>query len=153
MIKIIEEVHVSYGVDVEDYIQVDINGVPYKFIPNTNEYTVSELADKFNSIRKYSDGMALKWLKKRANGTKIEFDEEGVMLESEVKNPGILEVPDGKKVSDLSVSHFKNLIDKKGREAIIRAINNLSVWNKNKNKKLHDWAENMKKSLDGYGIK
>ena len=71
----------------------------------------------------------------------------------EPKNEGILEVPEGKNVDDLPVSHFKKLIDKKGREAIIRALTNLEVWNKNDNKSLSSWAKGMKKSLDGYGEK
>ena len=68
-----------------------------------------------------------------------------------VKNEGILEVPEDKNVDDLPVSHFKKLIDKKGREAIIRALTNLEVWNKNDNKSLSAWAKKMKKSLEGYG--
>lgn len=70
-----------------------------------------------------------------------------------VKNEGILEVPEGKNVDDLPVSHFKKLIDKKGRKAIIRALTNLEVWNKNDNKSLSSWAKKMKKSLEGYGEK
>lgn len=69
-----------------------------------------------------------------------------------VKNPGILEVPDGKSVEDLPVNHFKSLIDKKGRGAIIRALTNLEVWNKNDNPKLSKWAKSMKSKLGNYGI-
>ena len=71
----------------------------------------------------------------------------------QAKNPGILEVPEGKNVQDLPASHFKNLIDKKGRSPIIRALTNLEVWNKNDNKSLSAWAKKMKKSLEGYGEK
>lgn len=70
----------------------------------------------------------------------------------EAKNPGILEVPEGKSVQDLPVKHFKFLIDKKGRAPIIRALTNLEVWNKNENKSLSAWAKKMKKSLEGYGV-
>ena len=69
----------------------------------------------------------------------------------EVENPGMLEVPDGKNVQDLPVKHFKDLIDRKGRAPIIRALTNLEVWNKNDNKSLSAWAKKMKKSLEGYG--
>lgn len=68
----------------------------------------------------------------------------------EPKNEGILEVPEGKSITDLPVKHFKSLIDKKGRAAIIRALTNLEVWNKNDNKSLSSWAKKMKKSLEGY---
>ena len=71
----------------------------------------------------------------------------------QAKNPGILEVPEGKNVQDLPVSHFKDLIDKKGRSPIIRGLTNLEVWNKNDNKSLSAWAKKMKKSLEGYGEK
>lgn len=69
------------------------------------------------------------------------------------KNEGILEVPEGKNVDDLPISHFKKLIDKNGREPVIRALTNLEVWNKNENKSLSSWAKKMKKSLEGYGEK
>lgn len=71
----------------------------------------------------------------------------------EVENPGLLEVPEGKKVYDLPVSHFKKLIDKKGREKIIRGITNLEIWSKNDDPKIASWAKKMKKSLEGYGEK
>ena len=45
------------------------------------------------------------------------------------------------------------MIDKKGRAAIIRGINNLAVWSKNDDPKMKKWAEDMKKSLEGYGEK
>ena len=69
------------------------------------------------------------------------------------ENEGILEVPEGKNVNDLPISHFKKLIDKNGRQPIIRALTNLEVWNKNDNKSLSSWAKKMKKSLEGYGEK
>ena len=71
----------------------------------------------------------------------------------QAKNPGILEVPEDKNVQDLPVKHFKDLIDRKGRASIIRALTNLEVWNKNDNKSLSLWAKKMKKSLEGYGEK
>lgn len=75
------------------------------------------------------------------------------VYEYEVSNPGILEVPDGKKVSELPVSHFKDLIDRKGRAKIIRALTNLQNWNKNDNKSLSNWAKSMKNKLGDYGSK
>jgi hypothetical protein len=69
------------------------------------------------------------------------------------KNAGVLEVPDGKSVTDLPVSHFKSLIYKKGRAEIVRALNNLEIWNKNDDPKISSWAKGMKKSLKDYGKK
>jgi len=64
-----------------------------------------------------------------------------------VKHPGILEVPPGKKVNELPVEHFIKLAKKKGYAAIIRALNNLQIWNKNRNKELSEWAKKMKEQL------
>lgn len=82
---------------------------------------------------------------------KLILEEKDVNIE--VENPGILEVPKDKKVYDLPVSHFKKLIDKKGRKKIIQAISNLQIWNKNDDPKIASWAKKMKKSLEGYGEK
>ena len=61
----------------------------------------------------------------------------------EVKHEGILEVPEGKNVADLPLSHFVDLANKKGLSKITKALNNLQVWNKNDDKKLSRWAGNM----------
>ncbi len=49
-----------------------------------------------------------------------------------VTNPGVLEVPKNKKVTSLTKKHVLSLIQKKGKPAISRAIQNLLRWNKNK---------------------
>ena len=69
----------------------------------------------------------------------------------DVENPGLLEVPKDKSVMDLPVSHFKNLIDQKGRNAIIRGITNLEVWNKNDDPEISKWARDMKAKIGDYG--
>ena len=61
----------------------------------------------------------------------------------EVENPGILEVPEGKNVEDLPIKHFVDIANRKGLSTVTRALNNLQVWNKNKNKSLSKWAGNM----------
>lgn len=61
----------------------------------------------------------------------------------EVKHEGILEVPEGKNVDDLPLSHFVNLANKKGLSKITKALNNLQVWNKNDDPKLSKWAGDM----------
>ena len=61
----------------------------------------------------------------------------------DVENPGILEVPEGKNVEDLPIKHFVDLANKKGLSTITKALNNLQVWNKNKNPKLSKWAGDM----------
>lgn len=61
-------------------------------------------------------------------------------VEIEVKNKGILEVPEGKNVDDLPMSHFEKLVKKNGLAKITKALNNLQVWNKNDDKKLSKWA-------------
>lgn len=61
----------------------------------------------------------------------------------EVKHEGVLEVPEGKNVDDLPLSHFVDLANKKGLSKITKALNNLQVWNKNDDPKLSKWAGNM----------
>lgn len=60
-----------------------------------------------------------------------------------VEHPGILEVPKGKKVNELPFSHFQKLAKRKGVAAVVRALNNIKVWNKRKNPSLAAWAERM----------
>lgn len=74
------------------------------------------------------------------------YEEEDVE-DIEVENPGLLEVPEGKEVNDLPISHFKNLVGKKGYEEIIRGLQNLRRWNKNKNPELSNWADDMMDKL------
>lgn len=64
-------------------------------------------------------------------------------VEIEVKHEGVLEVPEGKNVDDLPISHFEKLVKKKGLSKITKALNNLQVWNKNKDPKLSKWAGDM----------
>lgn len=61
----------------------------------------------------------------------------------EVENPGVLEVPEGKNVEDLPIKHFVAIANKRGLSTVTRALNNLQVWNKNKNKPLSKWAGDM----------
>jgi hypothetical protein len=68
------------------------------------------------------------------------FD-NGVLENILVKNPGILEVPEGKGVEELGIEHFKTLVDSKGYKKISGALVNLIVWNKDKNKPLAGWAK------------
>lgn len=73
-------------------------------------------------------------------------EEEGVE-DIEVENPGLLEVPKGKDVDDLPESHFRDLVKKKGYEEIIRGLQNLRRWNKNREPSLSDWADGIMDKL------
>ncbi|MGD2072715.1 MAG: hypothetical protein PVG65_04425 [Candidatus Thorarchaeota archaeon] len=64
-----------------------------------------------------------------------------------VEHPGLLEVPEGKNVEDLPLSHFKALIKKKGWEKISKGLTNLHTWNKDKNPKLASWADKTQEKL------
>lgn len=65
----------------------------------------------------------------------------------EVKNPGLLEVPEGKGVHKMSLSHFQSLIRKQGWNKISKGLVNLITWNKNTNPKLSQWADKMQEKL------
>ena len=77
------------------------------------------------------------------------LEETAQLLELRIrtKNPGLLEVPDGKDVMDLPLKHFLNLAKRKGFAKISRGLVNLVVWNKNRNRKLSKWADKMQKDL------
>lgn len=64
-------------------------------------------------------------------------------VEIDVKNTGVLEVPENKSVDELPIKHFVALANKKGLSTVTRALNNLQVWNKNKDPKLSKWAGDM----------
>lgn len=64
-------------------------------------------------------------------------------VEIDVKNTGVLEVPEDKNVDELPIKHFVALANKKGLSTVTRALNNLQVWNKNKDPKLSKWAGDM----------
>lgn len=68
-------------------------------------------------------------------------------VDIDVKNEGILEVPDGKKVTELGLDHFVKLVKKNGYEKIARALTNLEVWNKNDDPEISKWAKDMRESL------
>lgn len=149
------------------------------FVVNDHSYygtdSVEEIAKSFflrkvfepSSIRfalhyKYSDDFINRVIRKvrdlEINYNLAEFEEKLSVQEKEtpdieVKHIGILEVPEGKNVDDLPVSYFVDLAKKKGLSKIIRALNNLQVWNKNDNKKLSKWAGDMIDKLNNKLVK
>lgn len=78
---------------------------------------------------------------KRSKRTGRNIKEQDTKIE--VKHEGILEVPEGKNVDELPISHFVKLAKKKGLSKITKALNNLQVWNKNDDPKLSKWAGDM----------
>lgn len=124
--------------------------------PDNIYYVVyDDVMDPSSDLR-WINGKSYNYSQVQMKGDKpVIKDESMKVLEADIEaeNSGILEVPEGKSVQDLPVSHFKKLIDKKGRVSIIRALTNLEVWNKNDNKKLSNWAKSMKKSIGDYGVK
>ena len=72
---------------------------------------------------------------------------KGKWAKEKVKNPGILEVPEGKSVSEMPASYFIGLAKKKGRGAVVKALMNLYRWNKNKNPKLSAWAKKTQEAV------
>ena len=68
-------------------------------------------------------------------------------VDIKVKHPGILEIPEGKKFWQLPLSHYNNLIAKKGYGKIIKALTNLKTWNKNDDPKISERADKIINSL------
>lgn len=82
----------------------------------------------------------------KSNGKRVSEDTNPEDIK--ISNPGILEVPDGKEVDELPLSHFVALAKRKGHAAISRALGNLVRWNKKQNPSLSKWAEDMIDKLD-----
>lgn len=99
--------------------------------------TLQRLWKKLNAIVENAEEKEYK--KSKNEGYRLKEQSANI----EVENPGILEVPEGKNVEDLPIKHFVELANKKGLATITRALNNLQVWNKNKNPKLSKWAGDM----------
>lgn len=57
-----------------------------------------------------------------------------------VKNPGILDLPQGKNFWDVGLNHYISLGKSKGKSAIMKALLNLERWNKNDNPKISQMA-------------
>jgi hypothetical protein len=74
------------------------------------------------------------------------FDEDDE-VDIKVKHPGILEVPEGKKVDELPFSHFAALVKEHGYDEISKALTNLEVWNREREPELADWAKDMRERL------
>jgi len=72
---------------------------------------------------------------------------EAQQVKIPIRHEGILEVPEGKDITSLGSGHFMKLIDKHGWPAISKALINLKVWNKNRNKALSTWADSMQAKL------
>lgn len=113
--------------DVEDEIYSSCSDHPEKARP---------LIQKFHKIlRDMKEGVSTNVRHRRL--------QEKEDVDIDVKNPGVLEVPEGKSVDSLPVSHFVNLAKKKGTSDVTKALNNLQVWNKKKDPKLSKWAGDM----------
>lgn len=118
-----------------DYEYIKSNQSASWFNINGQKRRIPRLNPKKNKVYSYMDNI------RSLIESKSRLKEQDV--EIEVKHEGILEVPDGKNVDDLPISHFEKLAKKKGLGKITKALNNLQVWNKNDDPKLSKWAGNM----------
>lgn len=118
----------------------------YQVHGDFDEFVIEALKDGFSKLDIMAFGLcveelSISTLKNRFKMLHIDNYNEAV--EIEVKHSGILEVPEGKNVDDLPIKHFVDLANKKGLSKITKALNNLQVWNKNKDPKLSKWAGDM----------
>lgn len=85
------------------------------------------------------------------NGDVVEKVNESISEDIEMKHEGILEIPEDKKFWQLPIKHYEELVNKKGYAEIIKALNNLKVWNKNNNpdisKKASDIMDKLSKKF------
>lgn len=73
------------------------------------------------------------------------YEQEKVRIP--VSHPGVLEVPEGKDVENLPLSHFQALVKKKGLAPISKALTNLIVWNRKKNPTLSTKVDKIQNAL------
>lgn len=64
-----------------------------------------------------------------------------------VKHSDLLEIPEGRKFWNMPFKHYTSLVERKGYSKVIRALNNISVWNKNDNPEISTKAENLMDKL------
>lgn len=76
--------------------------------------------------------------------------EEKPKVKIPVSHPGVLEVPEGKDVENLPISHFKELVKKKGLSAVSKALTNLIVWNKKKNPTLSNKVDSIQNQVTAW---
>ena len=94
-----------------------------------HEYALGAIAENIKESRGVSWEKAYNQAWEIINGALVE-----------VKTPGILEIPEGKHITSLSLKDLKSLAQKKGRGAISRTLNNLVRWNEEKNPELSKWS-------------
>ena len=122
------EIYNRYGKSYFNKVLADINALDSQVSrDNVNDL----IADVNGRLSAFDSGL----------GEALLIHEQDTKIE--VENPGVLEVPEGKNVDDLPLSHFVKLANKKGLSKITRALNNLQVWNKNDDPKLSKWAGDM----------
>jgi hypothetical protein len=142
------------------------------YINENDTVTKSELQDFLTSLQEEFEGKRPTWSWVRKNGHLIDrsIDEstgeiiysltkrgernlkvynkqsivESNQLDEKVQTPGLLEIPPGQKVTDLPEDHFKMLVNKKGKQAILKGLLNLYSWNIKKNPELSGWAKKMR---------
>lgn len=78
---------------------------------------------------------------------KLKSLRENIMEDIEVSHPNMLEIPANKKFWELPISHYDELIKRKGKDAIIHALTNLQNWNVNTNPDISKKAQEIKGAL------
>jgi hypothetical protein len=95
-----------------------------------HEYALGEIASNIKESKEVSWGTAYDKAWEIITGAK----------EVEIKTPGILEVPEDKHITSLSLKDLKSLAQKKGIGAISRTLKNLVRWNEEKKPELSKWS-------------
>jgi hypothetical protein len=78
---------------------------------------------------------------------KYSIKESNKLIGKNIKNSDLLEIPDGQKVTDLSLDHFQMLVNKKGKQVILKDLLNIYSWNIKKNPELSNWAKKMRDNV------
>ena len=73
--------------------------------------------------------------------------DEKEKVKIKIKHPGLLDIPEDKKFWQMPFKHYTDLVDKKSYSKVIKALNNLKVWNEEDNKDISNRAEKLMNRL------
>jgi hypothetical protein len=110
--------------------------------------SIDRISSLLNSVRgkdelHKSENVNIGRIKELVESLRIE--EKQVKIK--VKESGVLEVPEGKKFWQVPFKHYTELVDRKGYAKIIKALNNLKVWNKDDDIKVSNHADSIMDKL------
>lgn len=108
--------------------------IKVKDTPEAKDIEARRIAGKISNEQADKEYHSL--LKKLRKGIPEAKEDTKDTKDIKVKNPGILSIPVGKHFYDMPESHYIELAEKDGKPEVMRALENLHRWNKEKHPKV-----------------